>query len=347
MMTSDTIPGVAILGQFRKYDHLERVAHPDVADLAFGTVHVYPKIDGTNASIWASDLPSEDEGGKTGLEVLCGSRRRVLSADADNAGFHAWVHSDDRRALALRMFALQNPHLVIYGEWLVPHSLKTYADDAWRRFYVFDIYTHLKGRYLPYGSYADSLEMMGIDVINPLAVIENPSDNELNVLRDERNTFLVREGVGEGIILKNYDWTNKHGLQPWIKMVRETFATTGRPVVKAGERQIEHEIVEDFLSDAFIEKTWAKVVTAVANDRNVVLAPDNALTLDKNEAMRATFIEEYRYKLIPRFLGTIYWDFIEEETRNFVKKFKSPVVDFSKLQKLIILAAKRTMKEIF
>ena len=62
---------------------------------------------------------------------------------------------------------------------------------------------------------------------------------------------------------------------------------------------------------------------------------------------RCGFIEQNRHKIIPRFIGTVYWDFIEEETRAFVKKLKNPVVDFSKLQKLVTLAAKRVMKEIF
>lgn len=348
-MTTDQQPVAATIGQFRKFDHVERVAHSDVADLTCGTVHVFPKLDGTNASVWASVLPSDGPECPIGVEVQCGSRNRILSADADNAGFHAWVHSDDARALALRMFVLQNPHLIVYGEWLVPHSLKTYADDAWRCFYVFDIYTHATGKYLPYDSYADSLAKMGIDVIKPLAVIENPSDNELNALRDEGNTFLMKSGIGEGIVLKNYDWTNKWGRQPWAKMVRETFRNHTPKIVR--DAATEQDIIDAFCSDAFIRKTWAKVVQAVANDMGVHLVTD-AFDMDSVDdgptmAHFTAFVEANRYKLIPRFLGTIYWDFIEEETRGFVKKFKSPCVDFSKLQKLVVLAAKTTMKEIF
>ena len=346
---TDAQPVAATQGQFRKYDHLERSKHPDVSDTGFGVVHIFPKLDGTNASVWASDPnPTNDPNlADAKTAVLCGSRSRVLSAESDNAGFHAWVHGDDPRATALRTFVLQFPNLIVYGEWLVPHSLKTYEAEAWRRFYVFDVYTHITGKYLPYETYADPMVQMGIDVIQPLAIIENPSENELNVLRDMGNTVLMKDGtIGEGIVLKNYDWTDKWGRQPWAKMVRETFSATGRPKVRVGGRQIEREIVDAFCSDAFIKKTWAKVVQAVASDKGIRLVLDTR-TPEENEAGWTYFIETYRHRIIPRFIGTVYWDFIEEETRNFVKKFKSPCVDFSKLQKLVILAAKMTMKEIF
>jgi hypothetical protein len=310
-----------------------------VSDLGFGVVHIFPKIDGTNASVWSCPT------GDATAEVMCGSRTRALSADADNAGFLKWMRSDDPRALALRTFVLQFPHLIVYGAWLVPHNLKTYEAEAWRRFYVFDVYTHATGKYLPYEVYADPMMEMGIDVLTPLAIIENPSENELIKLRDEDNKYLVTEGVGEGIVLKNYDWSNKWGRQPWAKMVCETFSN--RPKLRDGGRQIEKEIVEAFCSTAFIEKTFAKVVLAVANDIAPMLEQEQADSLFGPDGIEDSFIEEYRHKIIPRFIGTVYWDFIEEETRGFVKKLKNPVVDFSKLQKLVTLAAKVTMKEIF
>lgn len=358
---------MATAGQFRKYDHLERLKHPDVADLSFGTVHVFPKIDGTNASIWASQI-DPDIG--PDYQVLCGSRSRTLSESADNAGFHAWVHSDDERAIALRAFVMQFPHLTVYGEWLVPHTLKTYRDDAWRRFYVFDVYSHLVHKYIEFSAYAEHMEKMGIDVIHPLAIIENPSDNQLAGIRDTTNTFLIQDdaGTGEGIVLKNYDWSNKFGRQPWGKLVRNEFKEDSAKVfglkVTQGAKQVEQEIVTDFCTPEFIRKEFAKVVQAVANEAKVTFtAPDplidKALTdiaveaagMTPNEPLevvdRDQFIEVNRHKILPRFLGTVYLTFIEEEIRAFVKQFKNPVVDFSKLQKLVTLASKATMREVF
>ncbi len=111
----------------------------------------------------------------------------------------------------------------------------------------------------------------------------------------------------------------------------------------SGSKQVEQEIITAFCTPEFIRKEYAKVVQAVANDAGVVFegaAHDNYVPRD-------AFIEVNRHKVIPRFLGTLYLTFVEEETRAFIKKFKNPVVDFSKLQKLITVAAKRIMKDVF
>lgn len=336
---------------FRKYDHLERLAHPDVADISFGIVHVFPKIDGTNASVWC-----DDDG-----VVQCGSRTRTLSAEADNAGFHAWVNSDDETAVLLRTLAKSLPHLIFYGEWLVPHSLKTYREDAWRRFYIFDVYTRATKKYLPFDDYREILEAAEQDVIHPLAIIENPSDNQLNGLRDG-NTFLIKDdaGVGEGVVLKNYDWRNKHGRQPWGKMVRAEFKDAHRramPVgVTKGELLTEQRIVDDFVGEEFIRKEFAKVVTAVASDAGVVLDTDppeydvdgrTEILPDPPRTAYAEFVALNRHKIIPRFLGTFYLTFVDEEIRAVVKKLKNPVIDFSKLHRLMTVKAKRTLTEVF
>ena len=113
------------MSDFIKYVHLERFGTDEVDGINIGKCHIFPKIDGTNASIWLED----------GV-FCCGSRNRVLSLDDDNAGFMAWATGRvELRALLDSLPAGSR----VYGEWLVPHSLRTYRDDAWRRFYVFDV----------------------------------------------------------------------------------------------------------------------------------------------------------------------------------------------------------------
>lgn len=142
-------------GQFLKYDHVERLNHPEVRDIDIGQVYVFPKLDGTNGSLWID----------ADRLIQAGSRNRVLSVVSDNHGFCAWARSDDPRAFALREYLRAHPYLTVYGEWLVPHSLKTYRDDAWRRFYVFDVYDHDLGGYLSWEQYGEGLEGLGVDVI--------------------------------------------------------------------------------------------------------------------------------------------------------------------------------------
>jgi hypothetical protein len=66
---------------FKKYQHLERFGTTEVDCIELGTCYIFPKIDGTNASVWLGD-----DG-----QLQAGSRTRRLLLDADNAGFFAWA----------------------------------------------------------------------------------------------------------------------------------------------------------------------------------------------------------------------------------------------------------------
>lgn len=61
---------------FVKYPHLERFGNSEVEGIEVGITHVFPKLDGTNASLWLEDN-----------DICAGSRNRVLSKESDNAGF--------------------------------------------------------------------------------------------------------------------------------------------------------------------------------------------------------------------------------------------------------------------
>ena len=90
---------------FVKYPHLERFGTDEVDGINVGECHIFPKIDGTNASFWWD-----------GEKLACGSRNRRLSVDEDNAGFMNWAITQPH----VVEFARQFPLLVVYGEWLVP-----------------------------------------------------------------------------------------------------------------------------------------------------------------------------------------------------------------------------------
>ena len=69
---------------FKKYQHVERWGNTEVQDIEFGTCHVFPKIDGTNSSVWWDNSFGQ-------FPLHCGSRNRTLLPGADNAGFLAFV----------------------------------------------------------------------------------------------------------------------------------------------------------------------------------------------------------------------------------------------------------------
>src|SRR3990167_2374121 len=107
------------MNEFRPYMHVERYGNDEVQGIELGECYVFPKLDGTNASVWNG-----------GGEIKAGSRTRELTLEQDNAGFYAAILEND----SIQEFLIYHPTKRLYGEWLVPHSLKTYREDAWRRF---------------------------------------------------------------------------------------------------------------------------------------------------------------------------------------------------------------------
>lgn len=298
---------------FIKYQHLERFGNTEVEGIEVGTVYVFPKIDGTNGSVWVESSMHE-------AVIKCGSRNRELELDNDNAGFMFAMVQDD----AVKRYVFAHPSHILYGEWLVPHTLKTYSDDAWRRFYVFDVFDRNKERLLSYDEYSADAIAAGLNVIPPIAIIKNGSEEHFTQCLAKAN-YLVKdgEGQGEGVVLKNYDYQNKYGRQTWAKIVGNEFKAKhhlemGAPVV--GCEIVEEKIVAKYVTQSLVDKVHAKIV---------------------NE------MDGWSSKYISRLLHTVYYDLITEETWNFVKEFKSPKIDFKVLSHYTTARIKELRKELF
>jgi hypothetical protein len=294
---------------FTKYMHLERLGTTEVEGIEVGTVYVFPKLDGTNASIWWED------------DQLCaGSRNRKLSVDSDNAGFY----NSALENVYLNNLAENHPDYIFYGEWLVPHSLTTYRDDAWRKFYIFDVYNRKTGMYLHYDVMKSILDDYNVDYLAPLAIVKNGNYETFQALL-EKNVFLIQEGkgVGEGIVLKNYEWANKFGNVVWAKLITNAFKEVhhkamGAPII--GPDAVEEKIAEKFVTQHLVDKVYAKLVN------------DNG---------------GWHSKLIPQLLGVVFYDLIREELWEILKEYKNPKIDFGFLQRLTIARIKRLKPELF
>lgn len=295
------------MSEYIKYQHIERLGSSEVDGILDGLVYVFPKIDGTNAHVWFDG------------EYHFGSRRRELSLDNDNAGFMHEASKD----LAILDLAKELEGYHIFGEWLVPHSLKTYRDDAWRKFYVFDIVKD--GIHMKYEDAAWWCNAHGVDYIAPIRILKNPSYEHIERVLDE-NKFLIKdgEGVGEGVVLKNYDFINKYGRQTWAKVVTNEFKEKhnkemGAPISSC-TKMVEEKICDEFLSDHLIQKTKAKI--EVENDC-------------------------WSSKFIPQLLGRVYHDLVTENIWDICKKHKNPKIDFKSLKRFCNIKIKNTCPELF
>ena len=302
--------------EFQKYQHIERLGTEEVQDIELGKLLVFPKIDGTNGSVWLSD---------EGI-VQAGSRNRHLTLDDDNQGFYAYIIEHD----GIRKYLEQHPRHRLYGEWLVSHSFQNYRDDAWHKFYVFDIVMEYNDEeqgfeYIPYDNYQPQMEKYGIDYVVPICKMTNGSyDAFLKAI--EKNTFLVKDdmGVGEGIVIKNYDYKNKYGRITWAKIVTNEFKEKNAKAMGIAElkakKMSEEEIVDNYCTEAFIEKEYAKIVA----DRG-----------------------GWQSKYIPELLGRVFSELIKEESWNFVKALKYPTINYKTLNSLVVSKIKQVKPEIF
>ena len=100
------------MNHFMKYMHVERIDKDnlEVMGLLDGNVYVQPKIDGTNVSVWYAD----------GV-LHFGKRSQEMGEGDDNRGVKEKYLKDERYINLLK----EHPNWTLYGEGLVPHTIKT------------------------------------------------------------------------------------------------------------------------------------------------------------------------------------------------------------------------------
>jgi hypothetical protein len=289
--------------------HVERFGTTEVKNIEFGTCHVFPKIDGTNSSVW---LDNET--------IKAGSRNRELSLDNDNQGFYQYILEQEN----IKKLLIDHPNIRLYGEWLVPHTLRTYRKETWRRFYVFDV--EQDDKFMKYEDYVQLLEQYDIEYIPAIAIINNPTRENLTA-KLQGNTFLIQDGsgVGEGIVIKNYNFINRYGRQTWAKIVATEFKDSHvknmPPKPTQGTSNIEQKIANEFVTSTIVDKAYANIMNETDN--------------------------EWSSQYINRLLNTVFYDLIKEESWIFLKKHKFPIINFKTLQQHTIQKVKELKPELF
>lgn len=304
---------------FEKYQHVERLFTAATEGIDRGEWHAFVKLDGTNGSIWM------DPKG----EVRCGSRNNVLGPGNGNRGFYEWVMAN-RDKLSLLLSTVFRD-CTIYGEFLVPHTFRGYADHMWNNFYVFDVYANDVNRYLHHNFYSHHLALADIKCAPVLVSKAGKRLDEETIetlLAMEVNGIDSVHGVGEGIVVKRYDFVNKFGRIVWGKFVKPEFKQTMQQkeqrVPKTGDEAMDKlltDIAEKYITQALVDKTVSK------------LTHDNG--------------GDWGPRLIPMMLGTIYYDFINEELYNALKYFHSPTIDFKRMRSFVNVRIKQLRPDLF
>ncbi len=140
-----------------------------------------------------------------------------------------------------------------------------------------------------------------------------------------KNAFLIEDGkgVGEGVVIKNYEYKNKYGRQTWAKIVTSEFKekhtkTMGASIMN-GKKMVEEEIADKFATKALCEKVYAKI----DNDSG------------------------FNSRQIPRLLNTVFYDVVKEDSWNFIKEHKNPTINFKTLQHFVFIKVKEKANHLF
>ena len=244
--------------KFHKYQHIMKLGTDEVDGILDGAVYLFYKIDGTNSQVFL-----KDDGETLGF----GSRNKEITPENDNAGFALSITQNKELYNGLLAILKAHPNYIIYGEWLVPHTLKTYAQNAWRKFYVFDVLDESTRHYLPYPYDNMFKDCSQCSVIPLICIMDHPTPDQVKEKLQQTGEFLCASGLGEGIVIKNYDYFNKYGDQTWAKVLTEDFLGKKKDLrsanreIKDGMAQnaTEHMIINKYLTDDHISKEYSKV----------------------------------------------------------------------------------------
>lgn len=308
---------------FIAYPHVVRLGKEEVEGYLDGLVYLSPKVDGANASVWSTKDGS----------LHCGSRKREVTPESDNCGFASYVmHSSHAVAVSLREFCLAHPDVIVYGEWLGDPTNNSKMLGALRKylkkgFFAFDVRVFEEGKvddgYIQRhegfltpedGLYQRAQSVLKDNFITPVAYLDHPTEEEVMEFVEDNHYNLPDDVIGEGMVLVNYDYRSKWGNFEIAKVVREEFRESkGRKKVTVSAGEVEQSIVDNYVTNADLEKCRQKVMVA--------------LNMDEWDNKSG--------KVVGYFLNMLMNDLIAEEFAEILKKYRKPIIDFKRLDGLV------------
>lgn len=303
---------------FHSYEKVERLEKEECDGILNGMCYIFEKIDGANAQIY---LDTETR------EIAFGSRNRVLGI-GDNLisgdsfrGFSNWVKEHN---VALSKFFHIHPDFILMGEWLIKHSVQ-YDPTAYARFYVFDIYDSVNERYMAiegHRAWQDLLEL-NLEFVHFDYSMPNPLLETLEEALDLPSHYGAK--FREGIVIKNYDFVNKWGRQPYAKLLHETFQE-----VKSIKKVIDPDAIEltiqtQYVTEARVKKICNKIIDSIAP---LHLPGEQVFTL------------RLEMRHIPQVINMVWYDIVTEDMHDILKRLKDPIINFKLLKRLVFDRAK-------
>ncbi|MGK4040796.1 RNA ligase family protein [Heyndrickxia oleronia] len=245
---------------------------------------IQEKLDGANASF------KFEEG-----QLKCFSRNTELDESNTLRGFSVWAreHFKEHEGLA--------DNYIFFGEWLVRHKL-SYGENE-NKFYLFDIYDTEKEEYLPFNKVTSAAEELGLNLV---PVFYEGEFQSIEHIQSYVGKSKLGE-IGEGVVVKNVNYKNKHGQQQFTKFVSDQFAEMAK--TKKHKVNTQKDDLQEFVNATVNKARVSKIVHKLVDEG--LLKEDYAI-----EDMR-TILKNTGSK--------VFDDVIKEELDELLKLLKSKI----------------------
>ena len=217
----------------KKYRDIERLKERYFDLFTSGDqISITEKIDGANAAIrYDSETDS----------IVAQSRNNILNVSNTLRGFYEFTQTLDKNIIKECL----GDDLILYMEWLVPHTVK-YPEDRYHRAYVFDVYSISQEKYLD--------THIAYEIADKLGIPKVPVFYEGEFISYEHcRSFVGRTELGgeygEGVVIKG---NNKS-----LKFVGEKFAESHNHKVKEiSLEELEAQAHRLQITESIIEQDW-------------------------------------------------------------------------------------------
>lgn len=228
------------MAEQKKYQSITRYGKSNNEVTARGNIVIWEKLDGANASFK-----------RVGDEIQTFSRNQELTGEDGLGGFRKWVLEN------INIEKLE-PDFLYFGEWLNRHKIN-YGEHE-KKFFLFDVYDLAEVKYLDMRFIRDEAQHLGLTLAPIFYEGEYISEEHLQSFVGK--SMLAPDGVGEGVVVKDYGYMDKHGNQHFTKIVSKHFHEISG--VKVKEHKSKPDIVTQFIENtvtpARIEKLLFKLV---------------------------------------------------------------------------------------
>lgn len=300
-----------------KYTHVLRIDSEEIDKRAYltGDVYIQPKLDGSNGSIYFD-----------GHNFIIQSRTRRITIDKDNMGFADYMLNNEN-VEDIREFCKAHPFICVYGEWLggidgrkFLGQIKSYENGGFFPFDLknitgFNVEQIYNGQYIPPSNTIYQEFDKSVGFVPMIVHLINPTYEDVMSYVD-KCTFNLPDGmIGEGIVIKNYDYIDRWGDHKFCKVVRAESrevrqSHTQSLINKIG---VEPAIIEKFVNDGKLAKSKNKCL--LVQDKDVWSNSDEAL--------------------VGMLMNLAFKDLVEEDlSARALKSLGYPVINFSILKKL-------------